>query len=162
MYPRIKHKRSAVLQYPNFFIQYPLVESRVLWWQVYHQKMDGFLYWNMTHWKSGYTPINPSSGPFYSWQFDPGPYNDWPPGDGMFIYPHSNGSPIGTIRLSNIRDGIEDYEYLWMLGEKIGVENARSACTPVAWGLSGSSPPYTHDSATIRATRDSIAHQTEP
>ncbi len=149
-------------QYANFFIQYPLIESRAIWWQNFHQNMDGFLYWNMTNWKAGYTPLDPDAGPLYYWQFEPGPYDDWPPGDGLLIYPGKNDRPFASIRLANIRDGIEDYEYLWMLAQKIGLENARNQCAPVTWGLHGTSPPYTHDHTVVETTRHNIAGMIEP
>ena len=37
-------------------------------------------------------------------------------GDGSFTYPGDGGKPLGSIRLSNIADGIEDWELLHMLG----------------------------------------------
>ena len=33
------------------------------------------------------------------------------------LYAGKDG-PIGCIRLANIRDGLDDYEYLWLLKEK--------------------------------------------
>ncbi len=35
-------------------------------------------------------------------------------GDGRFLYPGDNG-PVSTIRLENLTDGLEDYEYFWVL-----------------------------------------------
>ena len=37
-------------------------------------------------------------------------------GDGSFTYPGEGGKPLGSIRLSNIADGIEDWELLNKLG----------------------------------------------
>ena len=37
-------------------------------------------------------------------------------GDGSFTYPGPNGKPLGSIRLSNIADGIEDWELFHRLG----------------------------------------------
>jgi len=42
----------------------------------------------------------------------------WANGDGNLIYPGPE-SPLSSIRLENIRDGLEDYEYLRLLGEKV-------------------------------------------
>ena len=52
-------------------------------------------------------------------------------GDGTLVYPGREG-PIGSIRLANIRDGIEDYEYLCKLASIEGdIEKAREACVAV-------------------------------
>jgi hypothetical protein len=68
-------------------------------------------------------------------------------GDGLLVYPLQDGS-IGSIRLANLRDGLEDYEYLWLLGK-------RDAALPVTTDLTH----FTQDRATIYAQRDRIARQ---
>lgn len=56
---------------------------------------------------------------------DDGPFSDWDPrtfanrpGDGSLFYPGPD-RPIPSIRLENIRDGLEDYNLLDALGEAI-------------------------------------------
>jgi hypothetical protein len=39
-------------------------------------------------------------------------------GDGFLIYPGRDWTPWPSVRLENVRDGIEDYEYLWLLRER--------------------------------------------
>ena len=40
-----------------------------------------------------------------------GQYNDiFANGDGQYLYPCENGKPCGSIRLSALRDGLEDWE----------------------------------------------------
>ena len=41
-------------------------------------------------------------------------------GDGSFTYPGQGGTPLGSIRLSNIADGIEDWELFNKLGATSG------------------------------------------
>jgi len=41
-------------------------------------------------------------------------------GDGSFTYPGDNGKPLGSVRLANIADGIED----WELFNKLGADDA--------------------------------------
>ncbi|HWI58065.1 MAG TPA: DUF4091 domain-containing protein, partial [Bacillota bacterium] len=36
-------------------------------------------------------------------------------GDGHLIYPGANLKPYSSIRIETLRDGLEDYEYLWTL-----------------------------------------------
>jgi len=76
-------------------------------------------------------------------------------GDGVLLYPGPNG-PIGSIRLANIRDGLEDYEYLWLLAQKdFGVEAARAVCQPVTRSLID----FTRVSQELAAQRDKIARR---
>ncbi len=146
--------------FANWLADDPLVEARVIWWQAYHQKMDGFLYWGLNIWsrKNNDYIIDPErDGPRLKWSITTG--GDWPRlhGDGEMLYPGKDG-PFGCIRLDNIRDGLEDYEYLWMLAELEGnVEKARAACEPVTTGLT----TFTRDPKTVYATRDRIARRIE-
>jgi len=39
-------------------------------------------------------------------------------GDGLIFYPGPDG-PVATIRMKCIRDGLEDYEYLWLLKDAV-------------------------------------------
>lgn len=39
-------------------------------------------------------------------------------GDGLIFYPGPDG-PLSTIRMKCIRDGLEDYEYLWLLKDRL-------------------------------------------
>ena len=140
--------------YVNLCTFLPLIESRVLWWQNFQQNMDGFLYYQMlSGQQANGLPIDPANGPFIDWEH--APYNH--PGDGCLIYPGVSG-PISSVRLANIRDGLEDYEYLWMLEERAGSRQfALEKCISVVWRLHDSPIAFTHDSDIVRNTRDGIA-----
>lgn len=101
--------------YANWFIEYPAIEARLLTGAMsYKYQTDGFLYYQMCMWGKNKKPVTS------------GPYTDWDPvsfvnragrdanGDGSLICPGPDG-PLATIRLANIRDGLEDYEYLYLL-----------------------------------------------
>ena len=63
-------------------------------------------------WKCGYHAFIRQSGvPGSSY------YSRYPSGDGYLIYPPRGGgnSPVSSIRLEAVRDGVEDYEYLVLL-----------------------------------------------
>ena len=50
-------------------------------------------------------------------------------GDGHLIYPGSKyamKTPISTLRLESIREGNEDYEYLWMFEQKLAQFNEKN------------------------------------
>lgn len=148
-------------RYPfaNWLADDPLVEARVIWWQAFHQKMDGFLYWGLNIWSrtQNEEPIDPAADPRLGWSITTGrPATRWERlhGDGVLLYPGKDG-PLGSIRLANIRDGLEDYEYLWLLSHKAGVEEARQACLPVTGGLT----EFTRDAAVLRRQRAAVARR---
>ncbi|NPV47952.1 MAG: DUF4091 domain-containing protein [Armatimonadetes bacterium] len=142
----------------------PLIESRLLWWQAYHQKFDGFLFWGLNIWdrqNNNYLIDPERDGPKLRWSITTSPPGvDWTSalhGDGELLYPAKDG-PLGCIRLANIRDGLEDYEYLWKLGELTGsVETARRACLPVTENLT----TFTLDPQVLSQTREQIAARIE-
>ena len=142
--------------YANIMCRFPLMESRVFPWQAYHQKMDGLLYWGVNIWhRANNTPIDPGRGPFLEWSvesFDSIPIY----GDGILIYAGTDGQPIGSIRLANLRDGFEDYEYLHLLGEKKGsTDSGREYCLPVTTSLTD----FTRNPETLYRQRHEIAKE---
>ena len=143
--------------YANWLAEDPLVEARVIWWQAYHQKMDGFLYWGLNIWDrpGNDRPVDLSRGPLLEWSITTGGEYDWLHGDGRLIYAGPDG-PIGSIRLANIRDGLEDYEYLWLLGKLAGtLEAGREASRPVTTSLT----VFTRDPSVLYQARDAVARR---
>lgn len=144
--------------FANFLADDPLIEARVLMWQAFHQKLDGFLYWGVNVWarKNNDAPLDRDKGAKLAWSINTGG-PDWPAlhGDGVLLYPLRDG-PAGSIRLANLRDGLEDYEYLWLLGQKRGdLWSARRDCEPVTSSLTA----FTHDPAVLLAARERIANE---
>ncbi|NLY01731.1 MAG: DUF4091 domain-containing protein, partial [Rhodopirellula sp.] len=91
------------------------------------------------------------------------PYLDWKPacvanmtGDGCLTYPTPAG-PVSSIRLENIRDGLEDYDYLALLADAQGQDAAKK----FVGRLVKSMTDFTHDPAALAAVRDEIADQIE-
>ena len=142
--------------YANWMADDPLIEARIVWWQAFHQKLDGFLYWGLNIWdrpENG-RPIVPGQGALLEWSIASDLGNGMPLyGDGRLIYPGTNG-PIGSIRLANIRDGLEDYEYLWLLAQRTGdLQTARTACLPVTEGFTR----FTREPGVLLEQREKIA-----
>jgi len=146
--------------YANFRIDCPLIEPRVLMWQAYRQQVDGFLYWGFNAWRNepNDRPVDPGSGPFLDWSVTSkwesrGRQMSWLHGDGVLLYPGVDG-PIGSIRLANLRDGLQDYEYLHLLKERTGrPAEAIDACKPVTTGWT----EYTREPGVLAAQRRRIA-----
>ena len=95
------------------------IVSRVLFWQFYQRDIDGFLYWHSSY----YSQLGNGGDPWGSVDtFDNGIY-----GDGILIYTGTgaglaHSTPVASIRLKIIRDGIDDIELLYMAEELFGRE----------------------------------------
>jgi hypothetical protein len=110
-----------------------------------------------------------------------GPYTDWFPGIGRSresVYANGDGStfcagpdgPVTTIRYENIRDGLEDYEYLYKLAEVVEAVRRQPATLEtidfvaragdllsVPDGVVQSSARYTYDPGELYALRTQVA-----
>jgi hypothetical protein len=92
-------------QFANRFIQNSLVQTRILQWINRRYHMPGYLHWGLNYWQP----------------------NDWPAGDPNIIYPGKDG-PVSSIRWEAVRDGIEDYEYFWLLDQAMAVLKKKLGC----------------------------------
>ncbi|MEA5115928.1 MAG: DUF4091 domain-containing protein [Geobacteraceae bacterium] len=100
--------------HPNLFIEYPLLDARVMPWIAFREGAKGFEYWEMfTSWKNNRRNRDWWKGSTRtSWKLAK------PHGDGLLLYPGPDGAPFPSLRLEALRDGIEDYEYLVLLSGK--------------------------------------------
>jgi hypothetical protein len=117
---------------PNpILMSHPGIEARITPWLAWAERVDGLLHYSATDWSA-----NPWITPNVTGKDN---------GDGFFFYPPrkdggnldhcgQNGHRlVPSIRWENLRDGMEDYEYLWLLaggdGEApaVGVANEADA-----------------------------------
>lgn len=116
--------------WPNFFVDYPAIDQRIIPWMNWKFGVPGLLYYAINLWE---TNRDPEKGrhdddeaakaiaagkrwPDVPWNtFTCADFN----GDGHLVYPGRDGRPISSVRLANIRDGIEDYECLAVLSDLI-------------------------------------------
>ena len=119
-------------RYPNFHIDRNAIDPRVIFWMAGKENIEGFLYWCINYWKSNYLSDNSNfryveifrdkavleelnngkRWPYLTWNsYSYSKFN----GDGQLAYPWIDSSLCPSIRLINIRDGIEDYEYFYQL-----------------------------------------------
>jgi hypothetical protein len=103
--------------YPNFFIDYPAIDPRILFWMSWKYRVPGFLYYAVNIWENNRSlkSMSAEAHPFQDWNPLTGDEGKTVNGDGQLIYPGPNGKPLSSIRLEAIRDGIEDYEYFYIL-----------------------------------------------
>lgn len=115
--------------YPNpSLIDYPGIDARITFWVAAQQGYTGFLHYLFNGWR----PNNELPGPRW-------PETDWLPygsdnqksrnGSGYFIYPGPDEQPVSSVRMELVRDGIEDWELITLLREKIN-EHPPHATSP--------------------------------
>ena len=91
--------------YPTLVLDYPAMASRILPWMCWKAKATGLLYWCVNYWTK-----NPWENPANTkWGQN---------ANGSIMYPGEDG-PVDSIRLEALRDGMEDYEYLYLLQQLV-------------------------------------------
>ncbi len=103
--------------YQNILLFNDGTEARTMFWTMYMNRQTGFLYWREDY----YPGVAANTYTLRD------PFSKTGPGDGILIYPgaaYGQLDPIPSIRLINMRDGVEDYELLAMLEEKYGEDMA--------------------------------------
>jgi hypothetical protein len=146
-------------RYPNRFLDQSLLKTRVLHWINYLYQLDGFLHWGLNH----FAGENPYS--------QEGISKDLPLGDRAIVYPGHQGF-LGSLRFSAMRDGLQDYEYLWVLENEL--RNINQAYGNEASWLDPRQRPlelcrrviqsfheYTRDPQILLYTRETIAREIE-
>ena len=99
---------------PYWQIDFPVLSYRIAPWLNRRYGVTGLLYWTTVCWTG--PPRNPWDDPGFRMRFN---------GEGALFYPGDDAGiegPIATIRLKNLRDGMEDYEYFTLLEQRRGKE----------------------------------------
>jgi hypothetical protein len=107
---------------PNYFIDAPALDPVMVPWITARYHMNGILYWALNFWNN--TPNPWLDAVTYISGFDCS--NGYVlNGEGSLIYPGDYTKtytgqpnvtgPVSSIRFELLREGIEDYEYIWML-----------------------------------------------
>jgi len=176
--------------YCTLFIDHPATELRVWHWQTWQRNIVGTLVWRSNYWTSSAAfpdePQNPYEDPmgYVSGYSTPrGVKRYWGNGDGRFIYPPlaaavpgKSGSepviapPVSSIRWEMIREGVEDYEYLYLLRELIRKNRDRlsedelrryEALLVVPPAITTDMTTFTTDPTPIYERRRAVAHAIE-
>jgi len=148
-------------RYPNRFLDQPLIKARVLHWISYLYGLDGYLHWGL-NWFSA------TGDPYSEQGLNPGKL---PPGDSQVAYPGKNGF-LGSLRLSAMRDGLQDYEYLWTLehrmkaikdrlGDKARWLDPRQRPLELCRRVAQSFYEHAREPQTLYATRATVADEIE-
>lgn len=133
--------------YCTLFIDHPATELRVWHWQTWQRGIVGTLVWQSNYWTSSAAfpdqPQNPYEDPmgYVSGYSTPrGVKRFWGNGDGRFLYPPLAAAvpgksgdqpviqpPVSSIRWEMIREGVEDYEMLYLLRQLLDEKEATLA-----------------------------------
>ena len=128
---------------PYWHIDRPLISYRVPTWINRQYDITGLLYWST----GGMHVPSPWHDPSFRMQFN---------GSGSLFYPGTPcgiRGPVASMRLKNIRDGMEDYEYFALLERRAGAAAVRKVVDRIAptwWG-------WARDPKALSAARGELA-----
>jgi len=91
----------------NKTVDVPLIETRLMHWLNYRYHLQGYLHWGFNEWTDD--PIR-----------SPGEHR----GDGWHVYPKKDGL-LNSMRWEQMRNGLQDYECLWLLEHDIAQIKAK-------------------------------------
>ena len=156
-YENLKEKNP-----PYWHIDQPVLMYRVPTWLNRQYHIKGLLYWTTAGWYKDISPwILPTLGPLESESEDPTEYDTrYFNGGGILFYPGFDAGfdgPVASIRLKNIREGLEDYEYFAILdqnGEEEFVKEMVSQVCPEWWD-------FTMDPNKLLEVREQLARKIE-
>ncbi len=96
----------------HYYIPTDKSEARVVFWRHWKYQVPGQLHWGMTYW--GDANIAGHDGK--KWPDIPWDTKACRSGDGYLVYPAPGGTAYWpSVRLEQLRDGVEDYEYFHWL-----------------------------------------------
>ncbi len=149
---------------PNYFIDAPAMDSVMVPWITWRYGMNGILYWAANYWRQTSNPWeNPVT--FLSGFFCSNGYTL--NGEGSLLYPGNHtrrytgqqnvDGPVSSIRFELLREGIEDYEYLWLLKSLGDKKFAVEAATGLVVDVSS----FSRNVEELFATREKVGRRIE-
>ena len=147
----------------NTFKYHRGVTNRLLFWQQYQNDVDGVLYWDTVFWADPWKRAAGDPNPFVNPFFGRDGYNGWDTaGDGLLLYPGPS-APYGakegafpSIRLKNISDGLDDFDYLKMHEEIFGRDATDALVDEVSTSLIKHVGYVDRGHAELAAVRDRV------
>jgi hypothetical protein len=96
----------------HYYIPTDKAEGRLVFWRHWKYEVPGQLHWGMTYWgDENVAGRDGKKWPEVPWETKP-----CRSGDGYLVYPAPGGTAFWpSVRLEQLRDGIEDYETLCLL-----------------------------------------------
>jgi hypothetical protein len=136
-------------------VDYPAIKTRILHWLNWRYDLRGYLHWGLTAWTDD--PYTTATRYWY------------PPGESWIVYPGKDG-PIDSMRYEALRDGIEDYEYMWLLtslaakvkeelGDGAEVFDPRQPADELCRSVAPDALAYSRDPARLAEVRRRLAEE---
>lgn len=170
--------------YCTLFIDHPATELRTWLWQSWQRNISGILIWSSNYWTSSTafpdSLQNPYADPMSyvsGYGVPKGTKQFWGNGDGRFLYPPPEAAagrtegppitagPVESIRWEMLREGIEDWEMLYLLRDRLdraGVNDPRlRQLLEVPEEITRSLTEFTVDPAPIHHHRRRVAEAIE-
>jgi len=130
-------------RYPNRFLDFSLLKTRLLHWLNWRYQLTGYLHWGLNYWTED------------PWRQDR-LKDEYPPGDSWIVYPGRDG-PVDSIRWEQMREGIQDYELLWLLDRRAKeAGRAEGTADKICAGLVPDPLDYSRRHSYLRVARREI------
>lgn len=130
--------------YCNFFMHQDAIKHRILFWQEKANNISGLLFWSVVYYEMANPWESSKTWNYYECS-----------GDGCLIYPGGFiglDEPVGTLRMMNITDGIEDFDYLTLAQQRFGNEWVDEKIQKISSSLT----EYTSDHKLLESVRNEI------
>ena len=173
--------------YIGEFTEHPASEMRVWAWQSWQYGVQGILIWETTYWSSSTAfpdslqdPWKDAMAYVSGYGTPKGAKQFWGNCDGRYLYPPRRDpnvkqgpcldGPVSSLRWENLRDGVEDYEYLYMLNQQVERVKGRAdgkliaearALLVVPESISKDSTHFTFDIRPVMEQRRKVATMIE-
>jgi hypothetical protein len=135
---------------PYWEMDLPLLDYRIPCWTSWRYGITGLLYWSTVYWEKVEDPwTNPATYGEGSAVFN---------GEGSLFYPGFDAGlagPVTSIRLKQVREGLEDYEYLNLLAKQGDKAFADQCAQRLATGWT----KWDQDPANLYAVREQMGQR---
>jgi hypothetical protein len=149
---------------PNYFIDAPALDPVMVPWITARYNMAGILYWALNFWSQTPNPWLNANTFVSGFECSNGYILN---GEGSLLYPGNYvntftgepnvDGPVSSIRFELLREGIEDYEYLWMLKDSGDQKFADSLVKNMVIDVSA----FSRNRDDLYSTRRAIARRLE-
>ncbi len=164
----------------GLFIDHPAIDFRMWLWMSWKWNVSGILIWETTYWTS---PAAYPKEPQDPWE-DPMSYvsgygtpagtkSFWGNGDGRLFYPPNRTGagnsakylegPVNSIRVELMREGIEDFEYFYLLKQRLkgSPPRSRGSLLDIPESIITDPTHFTKDPQLLYAHREKVARAIE-
>ncbi|MCZ7643883.1 MAG: DUF4091 domain-containing protein [Planctomycetota bacterium] len=137
------HSVEPYAPYPNVRLDNLLLEGRIAGWQCAAEGVDGYEYFWIADWAAN------AESHATAWPERAKAWTTGLSGAGTLCYPDERRRPMPSLRLVNLRDGLEDWALIEQAVPRANLEARRALAAPVSKQLD----EFTTDPEVIRKAR---------